>query len=121
MNKIIYYSKYIFIFVILELFISFIASLLNLLNVNSGITSIILLLSNIIIFGILSYKNGRTVKKDGIKQGLILGIILIIIMYLLRILLFNNNFNVSILIYYLILLITSTLSSIIVVNKKSDE
>ena len=120
MNKIFNYLRFIAIFLIFELTITFITSLLNLLGVNSGITEIILLLSNIILFFILSYKNATFLKKKGFLQGIIIGLIFIILMVLIKLILFNNNFSIAMIIYYSILFIVSIIGGMIGVNKKSD-
>ena len=119
MKKTFNYLKYISIFLIAELMLTFITSLLNLLGLNSGITTIILLICNIILFFLLSYKNASFWKKNGLLEGIIMGLIFIILMFLIKIILFDNTLYISTLIYYLILLITSILASLIGVNKKS--
>ena len=53
MNKLINYLKFVSIFLIIELMITFIISLLNLLGVNSGITTIIMFICNLLLFFIL--------------------------------------------------------------------
>ena len=57
MNKLINYLKFISIFLILELMFTFITSLLNLIGLNSGITTIILFILNLLLFFILSFVN----------------------------------------------------------------
>ena len=57
MKKTVNYLKYISIFLIIELMLTFAISLLNLLGTNSGITTIILLICNIILFFILNLKD----------------------------------------------------------------
>ena len=120
MNKLINYLKYVSIFLIIELMITFIMSLLNLLGVNSGITTIILLICNLILFFILNYFNAFKLKKKGFLEGIILGLIFILLMLLIKVLLFNSGFGISTFIYYSILFITSILGGMFGVNKKSD-
>ena len=121
MIKLFNYLKFISIFLISELMLTFIISLLNLLGVNSGITSIILFISNIIIFFILNFFNASIVRKKGFLEGIKLGLIFIILMVLIKIILFNNSFNISTIIYYIILFITSIFGGMIGVNKKSNQ
>lgn len=121
MKKIINYLKFVSMFIILELMITFIISLLNLIGLNSGITTIILLISNILLFFMLNFFNARITLKKGFLEGIILGVIFILIMFLIKIILFNNSFKISTFIYYLILFITSIIGGMIGVNKKSDE
>ena len=121
MNKLLIYLKMVTIFIILELTITFITSLLNLLGLNSGITQIIILVSNLILFFILNYYNASIIKKRGFLEGIILGIIFIITMFLIKIILLNNNFTITTIIYYLILFIISILGGMLGVNKKSEK
>ncbi len=121
MKKTINYLKYVSIFLILELMITFIISLLNLFGINSGITTIILLICNIILFFILNYLNATKIKKRGFLEGIILGTIFIFLMIIIKIILFRNSFNISTFIYYLILFITSIFGGMFGINKKSDK
>ena len=50
MSRLFNYLKFIAIFLIVELMITFITSLLNLIGLNSGITTIIMFILNIILF-----------------------------------------------------------------------
>ena len=118
MNKLINYAKFIGIFLIIELMITFISSLLNLIGLNSGITTIILLISNLIIFFILSYHNAYKLQKKGYLEGLILGLIVIFFMFIIKLILFENNVYISTIIYYIILLLSSLLGGMMGVNKK---
>lgn len=120
LKKTLNYLKFISIFLIIELMLSFIMSLLNLFGVSSGITTIILLVSNIILFFILNYFNALKMKKKGFLEGIILGLIFIILMFLIKIILFDNKVNIATFIYYLILFITSIFGGMFGVNKKSD-
>lgn len=119
MNKLINYLKFISIFMIIELMLTFIVSLLNLIGLNSGITTIIMLISNILLFFVLTFYNAFKLKKKGIIEGLILGSIFIIFMIIIKIILFANSFSIATFIYYLLLLITSAIGGMFGVNKKS--
>ena len=116
MDKLINYLKYVGIFLIIELALTFITSLLNLLGLNSGITSIILFVSNII----LSFYNAFKKQRKGLIEGIILGGILIVLMFLIKIILFTGGIGIPTLIYYLILFVTSILAGMFGVNKKAD-
>lgn len=120
MDKLINYLKYVGIFLIIELALTFITSLLNLLGLNSGITSIILFVSNIILFFILSFYNAFKKQRKGLIEGIILGGILIALMFLIKIILFTGGIGIPTLIYYLILFVTSILAGMFGVNKKAD-
>lgn len=118
MNRLINYLKFISIFLIMELAITFIMSLLNLLGVQSGITSLILFIFNIILIFILSFINAKKKTKNGYLEGLFLGLIFIFIMILIKFILFNSNFNIATILYYLILIITSIIGGMFGINKK---
>lgn len=120
MKKTLNYLKLVSIFLIIELMITFIISLLNLIGINSGITTIILLICNIILFFFLNFINAHNIKKKGFLEGIILGLIFIFLMILIKILLFDNSFKISTFIYYLILFITSIFGGMFGVNKKSE-
>lgn len=121
LKKTLNYLKFISIFLIIELMLSFIMSLLNLFGISSGITTIILLVSNIILFFILNYFNALKMRKKGFLEGIILGLIFIILMFLIKIILFDSKANIATFIYYLILFITSIFGGMFGVNKKSDD
>lgn len=120
MKKLINYLKFLSIFIIIELMITFVTSFLNLLGINSGITTIILLIFNSILFFVLSYINACIQQKKGFLEGIIMGLIFIIVMLLIKIILFNSGFGLSTLIYYILLFISSILGGMIGVNKKSE-
>ena len=119
LNKLIYYFKYVGVFLIIELLVTFITSLLNLLGLNSGITTIILLIINLALFFTLSYINAFKMHKKGLIEGLTLGLIFIVLMILIKVTLFNNGIHISTFIYYIILVIASILGGMVGVNKKS--
>ena len=120
MNRLINYLKFIGIFLIIELAITFIISILNLLGISSGITSLIIFIFNIILFFTLSFINARKKQKRGYLEGLLIGLIFITLMYLIKVILINNSVNITTIIYYIILLITSILGGMFGINKKSD-
>jgi len=121
LKKLINYLKFSAIFIIFELMITFLTSLLNLFGVNSGITTIILLISNIILFFILSFCNAFKMQKKGFLEGIILGLIFIVLMILIKVILFSFSFKLSTLIYYSIIFISAVLGGMFGVNKKSAD
>ena len=121
MNKILIYIKYSTIFIIIELLISFIISLFNIIGISYGITQLIILISNIILFFILNYLNAQNWKKNGYLKGILLGSIFIVIMLILKFLFLNKEINITTIIYYIILLSVSMFGGMIGVNKKSNK
>lgn len=115
------YLKYGGIFIILEVMISFIVSLLNLMGVNSGITSIILLIINSIIFFFFTYKNGTKTKKNGYVMGILMGLYMIMLMFIISTIMSGFKFQISTFIYYLILLFISGLGGMVGINHKKED
>lgn len=121
MNKINNYLKILSVFLIVELMLNFVISLLNLIGLNSGITAIIIFISNIFLFFILSYLNASKIRKKGFFEGILIGLLLILIMILIKIIFFAKEFSISSFIYYSILFIISIIGGMFGVNKKSDK
>ena len=121
MEKIINYLKYMSIFLIMELLITFIISLFNLLGLNSGITSIILFITNIILFFVLTFHNAFRKQRKGLLEGLILGSLFIFLMFTIKSILFDTSIGLSTIIFYIILIIVSILGGTMGVNKKSGQ
>ena len=80
------------------------------------LNSILKLLIPIISIAISSYILGTKSIKKGYLEGIKLSLIIIIIFILISITF--SKFNIKSLIYYLILITTSTLSSMIGINRK---
>ena len=80
-KKLLVYGKYIGLFILIELFISFILGLFNLIGVSSYITSLISFVINISLFFTLSFIKGKHTNKKGIICGLINGLILILTLF----------------------------------------
>lgn len=120
MIKLINYLKYVGIFLIIELLITFLTSLLNLFGLNSGITTIILLIFNLILFFVLSYFNAFKARKKGLIEGIILGSIFIVLMFLIKLSLFPGTLRISTFLYYIILVFASIFGGCVGVNKKSE-
>lgn len=118
MIKFLNYGKNIGIFLIFELAITFICSFLNLMGINSGITQIILLISNICIFLVMNIFNSINKEKKGYLQGIILSSIFILLMVLIKYIFISSTFRISTFIYYVILLISGIFGGMIGINKK---
>ena len=78
------YFKLASIFLIIELMIAFIVSLLNLIGLNGGISSIILLILNIILFFILTFYSGKNSNEKGYLVGLLTSSLLIFLMFVIN-------------------------------------
>lgn len=106
------------LFLILLLFI---CSLLNLLGVNSTITSFLLLIFNMALFLIYGFKTGIKSKEKGFLAGLKISLIMLLILMVINIFTSKNMFNLSTLVYYLILLLTGTFGGMLGINKRKEE
>lgn len=115
------YIKLTGIFLIVELLITFIISLLNLIGLNGGITSIILLILNVIIFFIFAFYNGKNSKEKGYLTGLVISLLFIFLMFTINSILNGLTMKTSTIIYYLILILVSIIGGTIGINKKIED
>ena len=114
------YFKLASIFLIIELMIVFIISLLNLIGLNGGISSIILLILNIILFFILTFYSGKNSNEKGYLVGLLTSSLLIFLMFVINSIFYGINLKLSTIIYYLILILTGVIGGTIGINKKKE-
>lgn len=98
------------------LLLPLIFSIFNLLKIE--IHPIIILLSIIVITFATGLITGKTNKYNGLKNGLLIGLLTTLIFILLSLIL-GAKLTLYSIIYYLIIIISTTLGSIIGVNKKS--
>lgn len=115
------YFKLASIFLIIELMIVFIVSLLNLIGLNGGISSIILLILNIILFFILTFYSGKNSNEKGYLVGLLTSSLLIFLMFVINSIFYGINLRLSTIIYYLILILTGVIGGTIGINKKKED
>ena len=118
-KKLLVYGKYIGLFILIELFISFILGLFNLIGVSSYITSLISFVINISLFFTLSFIKGKHANKKGIICGLINGLILILTLFIITLILFIRHLSYTTLLYYLILLSSSVIGGILGKNTQT--
>jgi putative membrane protein, TIGR04086 family len=118
-KKLLVYGKYIGLFILIELFISFILGLFNLIGVSSYITSLISFVINISLFFTLSFIKGKHTNKKGIICGLINGLILILTLFIITLILFIRHLSYTTLLYYLILLSSSVIGGILGKNTQT--
>ena len=85
----------------------------NVLNIISIITIILSL-----FFGV--YLTGKNANKKGYLEGIKFGGIMIVIILLLNLLLFKNKFTLINILYYLSLLLSSTIGSMIGIQRKRN-
>lgn len=109
--------KSLLIFFISILIGSLLITLINYFSIlPSNIISILNLILPVTTIFISSYKLGKQSEKKGYIEGLKFGIIIILLFIFLILIL--DKLTIKSLLYYLILLLTSTLSSMIGINRK---
>ncbi len=114
------YAKSLGSFLIIEIFIAFLMSLLNLIGVSNQITNIVLFISNLIIFMLYGYLQGLKTNKKGFIEGLLIGGLLITILFVITLIFFIKTIRIGTLFYYLILLFCSMVGATIGKNKKAE-
>lgn len=114
------YAKSLGSFLIIEIFIAFLMSLLNLIGVSNQITNIVLFISNLIIFMLYGYLQGLKTNKKGFIEGLLIGGLLITILFVITLIFFIKTIRIGTLFYYLILLFCSVVGATIGKNKKAE-
>ena len=119
MNKYIKYLKsllYIFIPLLISNLVLSILYYFNILsNKTLSILNIILVLLSMFIGGLYI---GKKSNKKGYLEGIKIGLIAIIILFIISYLAFDKGINIHKIIYYLILLSSSTIGSMLGINKK---
>ena len=103
------------IFIIL---ITFICSLLNLIGVNSTITNLIIFISNILMFFIFGFKNGKKALSKGYISGFKMSGLFLIILIIINLFTARKIFSITTIIYYLILILSGVFGSMVGINKK---
>lgn len=121
MNKIKKYSKCIGITLGLILIFSFFLNTLNYFNlININIYKLLLIIMSSISIFTGAYILGKQTQHKGYIEGLKYGIITTLLFYIISFLAFNQNINISNLLYYLIVITISIIGSMIGINKKED-
>ncbi len=114
------YIKSITYTLIILLILTFILTILSYFNIIGNklltILEFIAIIVSTLIGGIIIGKNA---KKQGWIEGIKISLIFIILLIVLNILLINKKLDYTNLIYYLIITISTTLGSMIGINKKS--
>jgi len=119
-KKVLNIGKIFGIFILLEILISFIIGLFNLLGFNSSLSKIILLLVNIVIFFVYGIQKGKVTNKKGILEGLLTGGIMIMLLFIITLIFFHTSLSLATLLYYLALLFVTIVGSTVGKNKKID-
>ncbi len=118
MNTLINYLKVLLIPIGFVLIAPLIVGIFNLLGVKT--INIIILIVMIITMLISGFFIGKNVNKKGYINGLAFGALTSLIFFILS-LLFKNNYQINTLIYYAILIASSTVGSILGIQKKTND
>lgn len=121
MKKYNFLIKNLSFFIILEMFLIFIISLLNLIGLSTSITTIIIFIINLVLFFLFGFIFGKTTYKKGYISGLSSGLLLIFIMSLLAIILYKGEFNINLILYYATLLCSTTFGGMVGKSKKIQD
>lgn len=111
--------KFYGIYFLLEIFLAFILSLLNIFGVNSSLCLVVNLICNILLFYFCGFILGKCTNRRGIIQGLITGSIMILILLITGIIFNISSFSFATIFYYLSLIIITVMGSTVGKNKKS--
>ena len=118
LNKYLEHIKNLGVFSLGEIFIIFICSILNLILKSSNVTTIILFVVNILLFGFFGYKYGLKTNKKGLIIGLYVGISLILFLILLNAIFYQQGININRILYYGILVLSSMFGASFGKNKQ---
>ena len=88
--------------------------------INNNIYNIMKMIIVLLSLFINAYILGKSSTKYGLIEGLKLGTIILVIMFILKIIT-NSSFDIRTIIYSIILLLTSSIGSVIGINKKENK
>lgn len=96
------------------LFIPLLISIINLFKLEIPVAAYLIII--ILIAFITGFLVGMQTKEKGYLKGLLTGLIMIVIMFLISLLL-GSKYSLYTFVYYLIIIISTTLGSMLGVNK----
>ncbi len=107
--KILDYLKYIGLFFIFIIVISFFTTLINLTSINSIILTKISIILTSLSFFIISTIASKKSPEKGYILGIKLGLLMVLILIIVNLIFFRSKINIDRIIYYIILIISSIL------------
>ena len=107
--KILDYLKYIGLFFIFIIVISFFTALINLTSINSIILTKISIILTSLSFFIISTIASKKSPEKGYILGIKLGLLMVLILIIVNLIFFRSKINIDRIIYYIILIISSIL------------
>ncbi len=108
------------IFSLFFLSFSFLLSILNKTHfLYSASTDTIIFIFMLLFFSILGFFYGKKTPSKGYLEGLKISFLLIVFLILINLLFYQNRFSLERIIYYIVLILSSTIASMIGINKKN--
>ena len=83
-------------------------------------TDTIIMIGMILFFIIIGFEYGKKAQAKGYLEGLKIGASLILLLIIINLLFYQTGFSLSRFIYYVVLILSSTLVSMVGINKKKE-
>ena len=83
-------------------------------------TDTIIMIGMILFFIIIGFEYGKKAQAKGYLEGLKIGASLILLLIIINLLFYQTGFSLSRFVYYVVLILSSTLGSMVGINKKKD-
>jgi len=100
--------------------LALILALFNSLNLlYSKATDIIIMIGMVLTLFIIGFSYGKKAEKKGYLEGLKIGGCLIFLMIIINLIFYQTGFSFERIIYYSVLILSSTLGSMMGINKKN--
>ena len=113
------YGKTMGIFLLIVLILTAILTCCNLANfLYTKSTDTITMIGMILLFTIIGFEYGKKAESKGYLEGLKIGSSLIFLLIIINLLFYQTGFSISRFIYYIVLILSSTLGSMIGINRK---
>lgn len=113
------YGKTMGIFLVVVFLLLVILTFLNIGNIlYTKSTDTIILVGMILFFAIIGFEYGKKAQAKGYLEGLKIGASLILLLIVINLLFYQTGFSIARFIYYLVLILSSTLGSMIGINRK---
>lgn len=84
------------------------------------LTNTFIFIGMILILFIIGFEYGKKALKQGFLEGLKIGLWLILILIFINIVFYHVSFSFERIIYYMVLILSSTLGSMVGINKKPN-
>ena len=113
------YGKTLGIFLGIILILCAIFACFNLGNIlYTKSTDVIIMIGMILVFAFIGFTFGKKAPSKGYLEGLKIGASLIFLLIVINLLFYQTGFSISRLIYYIVLILSSTLGSMVGINRK---